>query len=398
MLEDIENIVDFSNCDNYPPPSPENPEFTVVVNDVTPNHDCIISGSYIIEWGDGTVSNNLPIGFTNLSHTYTHLGAYEIKFMATGDNGCEGETTYLVRNETYPTGAIDLHGNYSPVCAPITYQFIITGHEDNSAATTYSFDFGDGNAIQYLHNSLLPPYNVIEHTYTTSSCTSSPPYFLISMTIENSCGSGFASRSTSILWAAPVAGVDTTLLTAYEGDCIEFINLSTTGYEPGCIESANYFWNFGNGNTSTLKHPPCQIFNNPGVFNGYLIAFNSCDPDGDTLYFNVYINELTGVTEKESLPEMPFSNFRFTRINSNPFTTTLRIDFVVEKGEQMYLSVYNLIGQRVKTLVNEFKASGDYNVTWDGTNDSGNEIPGGIYFLELTNGMIRQCTKVVLLR
>lgn len=292
LLEDIENIVDFSNCDNYPPPSPDNPEFTVVVNDITPDQNCIVPNSYTIEWGDGFIEENLPLGFTNLSHTYMQLGAYDLKFKANGTNGCEGETTYLVRNETYPTGAIDLHGSYTPVCAPVTYQFIITGHEDNSASTTYLIDFGDGNTSQNTHNSLLPPYNFIEHTYRTSSCVFSPPYFTVSLCIQNSCGEGFSTRSTAIIWAPPLPRVDTTQLKGCVGDLIYFINTSVPGFIPGCEESNNYYWVFGNGNTSTLQQPQPQIFNQAGVFDGYLVGSNFCDEDGDTLHFKVYIDPL----------------------------------------------------------------------------------------------------------
>jgi hypothetical protein len=66
--------------------------------------------------------------------------------------------------------------------------------------------------------------------------------------------------------------------------------------------------------------------------------------------------------------------------------------------------VYNVIGQRVATLVNEEQQPGHYSVVWNGYNDRGEQVAGGVYFYRLkageTNGgrEFLETKKVLLLR
>ena len=62
------------------------------------------------------------------------------------------------------------------------------------------------------------------------------------------------------------------------------------------------------------------------------------------------------------------------------------------------LFVYNLLGQRVKILVDEVKAPGRHKVQWDGTNEDGRRIANGIYFYRLMAGDFVRTRKMLLLR
>ncbi len=67
----------------------------------------------------------------------------------------------------------------------------------------------------------------------------------------------------------------------------------------------------------------------------------------------------------------------------NPFNPTTTIRYQVAKESKVTLTIYNLLGQKVKTLVNEKVASGDYHVVWDGSNNNGEGVGSGIYFLKM---------------
>ena len=54
------------------------------------------------------------------------------------------------------------------------------------------------------------------------------------------------------------------------------------------------------------------------------------------------------------------------------------------------LKIYNILGQEVKTLVDEPKEAGAYTVTWDGTDEYGQMVTSGVYFYRLTTGVISQ--------
>lgn len=67
----------------------------------------------------------------------------------------------------------------------------------------------------------------------------------------------------------------------------------------------------------------------------------------------------------------------------NPFNPTTTIRYQVAKESKVTLTIYNLLGQKVKTLVNEKVAAGDYHVVWDGSNNNGERVGSGIYFLKM---------------
>ena len=62
------------------------------------------------------------------------------------------------------------------------------------------------------------------------------------------------------------------------------------------------------------------------------------------------------------------------------------------------LSVYDLLGRRVKTLVKENLDIGTYNVKWSGTSDSGEMLPSGMYFYELHSSEFHSVKKLILVK
>ena len=82
----------------------------------------------------------------------------------------------------------------------------------------------------------------------------------------------------------------------------------------------------------------------------------------------------------------------------NPFNPTTQINFSVPKTGIVNLSVYNSIGQLVKTLVNDNYAPGTYQVTWNGTNTSGSLVASGVYFYRFTAKDYVNTMKMVFLK
>jgi hypothetical protein len=83
----------------------------------------------------------------------------------------------------------------------------------------------------------------------------------------------------------------------------------------------------------------------------------------------------------------------------NPFTQSTRISFRIREKSDIDLSVYNLSGQKVKTLVTENLNEGMYSVTWEGRNDEGKLMSPGIYFCRLVkNGRGTEVKRMVLHR
>jgi len=83
----------------------------------------------------------------------------------------------------------------------------------------------------------------------------------------------------------------------------------------------------------------------------------------------------------------------------NPFNplTTIAYD-VPAGGAEVTLTVYDVAGRRVATLVSEFRRAGHWSVPWNGTDFSGRRIASGVYFYRLQAGAFVETRKMVLLK
>jgi len=82
----------------------------------------------------------------------------------------------------------------------------------------------------------------------------------------------------------------------------------------------------------------------------------------------------------------------------NPFNpvTTLRYD-LPENG-LVNITIYDMLGRQVKTLVNQTQDAGYRSVVWDATNDYGKPVSAGIYLYQIHAGEYMQTKKMVLLK
>jgi hypothetical protein len=70
-------------------------------------------------------------------------------------------------------------------------------------------------------------------------------------------------------------------------------------------------------------------------------------------------------------------------IDSNPLSNLIKISYEINAASNVTIKVYDVTGKLVTTLCNEFKFSGEYKLTWDGTAKFGKRVGSGIYFLSL---------------
>lgn len=62
------------------------------------------------------------------------------------------------------------------------------------------------------------------------------------------------------------------------------------------------------------------------------------------------------------------------------------------------IEVYNLTGQRVKTLTNEFKNSGENSIIWNGQDETGQTVSSGVYLYKIKSGKFTSTKKVILMK
>jgi parallel beta-helix repeat protein len=92
------------------------------------------------------------------------------------------------------------------------------------------------------------------------------------------------------------------------------------------------------------------------------------------------------------------SNFILSQNYPNPFNPTTYIQYNMPVECHVTLTIHNILGQTVAVLVDEYQPAGYKRVSWNGTADSGENLPSGIYFYRLTAGSFSQVGKMMMLR
>lgn len=82
----------------------------------------------------------------------------------------------------------------------------------------------------------------------------------------------------------------------------------------------------------------------------------------------------------------------------NPFNPSTSITFAVPSAGMVTLSIHNVLGQEVRTLVNGRMVSGSHSVVWNGLDDSGRRVTSGVYFYRLQAGPLSATKKLMLLK
>jgi hypothetical protein len=82
----------------------------------------------------------------------------------------------------------------------------------------------------------------------------------------------------------------------------------------------------------------------------------------------------------------------------NPFNPETEISYTLPAAGKVRLTVYNMLGQKVKTLVDEYQAAGHKTITWDGADEGGNKAASGVYFYRVKAGEFEDTKKMILMK
>lgn len=112
-------------------------------------------------------------------------------------------------------------------------------------------------------------------------------------------------------------------------------------------------------------------------------------------YPDEYQNWISDIRDTEVKQPVSFS---LKQNYPNPFNPTTTIKYSIDKTGIVKLNVYNVLGKKVRTIVNGKKSAGIYSVLWDGTDDNGNKVASGIYFCNLEMKNQKITSKMILLK
>lgn len=117
---------------------------------------------------------------------------------------------------------------------------------------------------------------------------------------------------------------------------------------------------------------------------------------GFTVSQGKYVN--LSLTDVDDQPELLPGSFSLSQNYPNPFNPSTVITFELSSRQHVNLSIYNILGQEVITLIDDELAFGKHEITWHGLNDKGGQVAAGIYFYRLSTPVYNQTRKMVLLR
>ena len=101
--------------------------------------------------------------------------------------------------------------------------------------------------------------------------------------------------------------------------------------------------------------------------------------------------------DSEKSEVLPISS-TITRNYPNPFNATTSIFFQIARAEYVRMNIYDVTGQRVKTLINDRINPGRHSIVWNGTNDNGNEVGSGVYFCFMKTPDSQKTQKLMLIK
>ncbi len=184
---------------------------------------------------------------------------------------------------------------------------------------------------------------------------------------------------------------DTTLTSTFKDVFIakydtdgSFIQAVQTG-EAG-IDEANGIATDGLGNTyiTGLFEGPVSfgttVLNSPGQVDIFLAKFG--------------MGDVTGISDEAPQPH----SFTLSQNYPNPFNPSTTISYSLRQSGEVELSIFNALGQTVRTLVNGTKTAGEYSLTWNGRDDAGRLLSSGPYFYRLRVGEAVQTRRMLFLK
>ncbi len=144
-----------------------------------------------------------------------------------------------------------------------------------------------------------------------------------------------------------------------------------------------------------LAFPDGSVLNVADGFNGTSLAGVAASGG--------LAGELLGVVEAGLSVGAPVTlprAFTLGQNYPNPFNPSTTIQYEIGEGQSVFtrLTVHNIRGQVVRTLVNSLKQAGSFQVQWDGLDEAGRRVSSGLYFYRIVAGEYAQTRKMVLLK
>jgi PKD repeat protein len=297
------------------------------------------SGSVTIyKWyfGDGDSSSSF-----SASHKYAKLGAKNVTLIANSDNGCSGSFTRTIEVKLQPIADFTAPN----VCAGNPVKFTNSSKIDGGLGLSYEWTFGDGNT-----STDVSP----DHMYSASSTT---PYTVtLVATIPGAC-SDSAVKQVKV-YALPNCNFQA-----------QNTGHKTWIFTPAAVTDLTYHWLFGDGAFSDAQIPTYK-YPAVGEYKVTLVA--------TTIEGNCTCSKTMDLSVNLGLKE-PSSEGLAVTVYPNPNKGEFSISVEGNTGKTLSIEVFNVLGEKVKTIQTNYSTNGVYEVEMG-------DLVSGVYLVKVDNG------------
>ncbi|MDF2187530.1 PKD domain-containing protein [Paraflavitalea sp. CAU 1676] len=217
--------------------------------------------TWTFDFGDGVVQNLTP---GNFKHTYADTGSYVVKMTVKDNNGCED--TFTATDTVFITKPLaGFKGDFTTICPATDLPFTDTS---SGKGLSWRWDFGDGNS-----STDQSPI----HRYTGTSGT-----YTVKLVIEDEVGCKDSAIKTDYIAVKKPVPAFTAKDTS--SVCV----LLETKFTSQASDFESFYWDFGDGTTSTLTNPN-HFYNDYGSYEAklYVIGYGGCI-DSASSFINLY--------------------------------------------------------------------------------------------------------------
>ena len=156
----------------------------------------------------------------------------------------------------------------------------------------------------------------------------------------------------------------------------------------GRIGYSAYFWSSTELSISEAWYRYLD-YNGSGVYRG---------SSGKRFGYSVRcVNDITVGIDEHGGAEHPDA-FNLTQNYPNPFNPVTTIEYSVPTRTDITIEIFIVLGQKVRTLVDESKSAGEYRIEWSGSDDAGRPVSTGVYLYRFSAGDVVQTKKMLLLK
>jgi PKD repeat protein len=305
-------------------------------------------GPLSFQWQFG---NGFSSTLANPNHPYNTEGEYLITLVATSPDGCKDTIVHAI--EVYPSPIVDFSFNNN-ACICNTVEF------------TNLSSISSGESLSFLWETSNPSSPSTAVNLNQQFCTTGANNIKLATTSARGC----SSEKSAILniWQ-PDAGFSA-----------QAITLNKYYFVPANVSAAEYLWNFGDGNTSTLKKPE-HIFAANGT---YTVSLTIKDVFG--------CEETT--TQQVTITELSVFNAGFVnnmKVYPNPYQGQTEILVELENEQNLQLEVYSIEGRLVAVLADgPFKGTQRFKFS---ARERG--YNAGVYYIRASSSNFSKTIKII---